>query len=70
MSKLANGTKIGRLIRSIYDGAMLQGDVNILDKWTEKWRMQFNKYSILNVGKSNPFSDHGVLINYSYTATN
>ncbi|XP_076034815.1 uncharacterized protein LOC143021293 [Oratosquilla oratoria] len=56
VSKFADDTKIGRLIRSGEDAQILQDDLNKLLTWSVKWQMNFNisKCSVLNVGLHNP----------------
>ena len=41
VSKFADDTKIGRPVKNLEDTRMLQGDVNRLYEWSEKWQMQF-----------------------------
>jgi len=55
ISKFADDTKIGRLVKHTDDARMLQEDLNRLHDWAEKWEMQFNvnKCSIMSVGKGN-----------------
>ena len=35
-------TKIWYIIKEIYDGLMLQSDLDNLVKWSEKWLLKFN----------------------------
>ena len=53
ISKFADDTKIGKLVKNIDDARMLQDDLNRLYEWSEKWQMKFkvNKCSIMSVGK-------------------
>ena len=55
ISKFADDTKIGRPIRNIEDTRRIQEDLNRLQYWSEKWKMQFNvnKCIIMSVGKEN-----------------
>jgi len=54
ISKFADDIKIGRVVGSSHDAAALQGDLNKLYKWSEKWQIQFNisKSSVHNVSDS------------------
>ena len=56
VSKFADDTKIGRVIESDQDASILQGELNRLYDWADKWQMEFNvgKCSILSVGRNNP----------------
>ncbi len=65
VSKFADNTKLGKVIRTDEDARELQGDLDRLYDWTRKWQMEFNtgKCSILSVGRNNP------LHNYSLNAT-
>ena len=56
VSKFADDTKIGSVIESDQDASILQGELNRLYDWADKWQMEFNvgKCSILSVGRSNP----------------
>ncbi len=42
VSKYADDTKIGRVIRTNQDDNELQGDLDRLDDWVRKWQMEFN----------------------------
>ena len=46
---------MGRPIRNIEDTRRLQEDLNRLQDWSEKWKMQFNvnKCTIMSIGKEN-----------------
>ena len=56
VSKFADDTKIGRLIRSDSDVIALQEDLDRLNEWSSKWQMQFNtsKCKVLRVGRGKP----------------
>ena len=55
ISKFPDDTKIARAVRNIEDTRRLQEDLNRLQDWSEKWKMQFhvNKCTIMSVGKEN-----------------
>ena len=56
VSKFADDTKVGRLIRSDADVIALQADLDRMKEWTDRWQMQFNinKCKVLSVGRGNP----------------
>ena len=56
LSKFADDTKIGRIIRSDEDTMALQADLEIMYEWADKWQMQFNisKCKVLSIGRDNP----------------
>ncbi len=41
VSKFADDTKVGRVIRTDYDASELQGDLDRLNEWARKWQMEF-----------------------------
>ena len=55
ISKFADDTKIGRVIKSDEDSAKLQEDLNKFFEWSEKWQMKFNvdKCKVLSIGDVN-----------------
>ena len=55
ISKFADDKKTGRPIKNIEDARRLQEDLNRLQDWSEKWKMQsnVNKCTIMSVGKEN-----------------
>ena len=50
----ADDTKVFKQIKSLEDSALLQNDIDALDKWTEKWLLKFNsdKCHVLTLGKT------------------
>ena len=58
ISKFADDTKVGRLIRTETDAIALQEDLDKMMEWTNRWQMQFNinKCKVLSVGRGNPHS--------------
>ena len=60
VSKFADDTKVGRPIKNIEDARRLQEDLNRLQEWSEKWKMQFNvnKCTFMSVGKENWHVDY------------
>ena len=56
VSKFADDTKIGKLIRSDSDVIDLQADLDKMSEWTNRWQMEFNitKCKVLSVGRGNP----------------
>ncbi len=62
ISKFADNTKVGRVIRTDQDASELQGDLDRLYDWARKWQMEFNvgKCSILSVGRNNPFHNYSL----------
>ncbi len=56
VSKFADDTKIGRVIRSNQDASILQNELDNLYEWAEKWQMRFivGKRSTKSVGRTNP----------------
>ena len=55
ISKFADDTKIGRIIRSDSDTNALQRDLEKMNEWVDKWQMEFNidKCSVINLGREN-----------------
>ena len=55
ISKFADDTKIGRQINSERDIEVLQGELNRMYEWADRWQMEFNinKCSRLHVGRHN-----------------
>ena len=53
--KFANDTKLFRKVKEIGDKNFLQGDIDKLVKWSEKWQMLFNfgKCKCLHTGSGN-----------------
>jgi transcription termination factor NusB len=53
--QFADDTKLWRVIRSPEDRDALQGDINILELWSDKWLLRFNpkKSKILHIGSDN-----------------
>ncbi len=47
VSKFADETKVGKVIRTDQDARVLQGDRDRLYDWARKWQMEFN------IGKCN-----------------
>ena len=62
VSKFADDTKIGRVIESDQDAAILQEELSRLYDWAEKWQMEFNvgKCSVMSVGRSNPLHNYSL----------
>ena len=60
VSKFADDTKIGRVIRSDSDVIALQSDLDKMNEWSNRWQMQFNinKCKVLSVGRDNPRSKY------------
>ena len=65
VSKFADDTKVGKIIRTDQDARELQGDLDRFYDMARKWQMEFNigKCSVLCVGRINP------LYNYSLNVT-
>ena len=55
ISKFADDTKIGFTIRGEADRARAERDLSLLDEWSKKWLMRFNKSKckVLHVGRNN-----------------
>ena len=53
ISKFADDSKIGRIIRSEFDVKDLQGDLDRLNEWVVKWQMGIDKCKIMNIGREN-----------------
>ena len=55
ISKFADNSKIGRIIRPESDVKDLQGDLDGLNEWVVKWQMDFNidKCKAMNIGREN-----------------
>ena len=55
ISKFADDTKIGFSIKNESDRARAERDLELLDEWSKKWLMKFNKSKckILHVGHNN-----------------
>ena len=60
VSKFADDTKIGRVIRSDTDVIALQTDLDKMNEWSNIWQMKFNinKCKVLNVGRGNPHNKY------------
>ena len=56
ISKFADDTKYGRVIRSEEDKVEMQRDIDRLLAWAVKWQMEFNsqKCKVMHLGRSNP----------------
>ena len=56
ISKFADDTKYGRVVRSEEDCAKMQCDINKLLEWADTWQMEFNakKCKIMHFGRTNP----------------
>eukprot|EP00061_Rhincodon_typus_P004217 g22023.t1 len=56
ISKFADDIKIDGIVDSEEGYRKLQQDLDLLEKWAEKWHMEFNidKCEVLHFGKSNP----------------
>ena len=56
ISKFADDTKYGRVIRSEEDRVEMQRDIDRLLAWADKWQMEFNskKCKVMHLGRSNP----------------
>ena len=54
LSKFTDGTMIGRIIRSDSDATDLQTDLHRMNKWAERWQMEFNtsQTNIVSVERS------------------
>ncbi len=61
----ADDTKIYSRINNINDCIMLQGNLNSLEEWAQKWNMRFHpdKCKILRVGKNHPPFQYTMLDN-------
>ena len=55
ISKFADDSNIGRIIRSESDVKDLQGNLDRSNEWVVRWQMEFNidKYRVMNVGREN-----------------
>ena len=55
ISKFADDTKIGGVADSDEDCQRIQQDVDRLEKWAEKWQMEFNpdKCEVMHFGRTN-----------------
>ncbi len=42
VSKFADDTKVGKIIRTDQDATELQGDLDRLYDWARKWQIEFN----------------------------
>ena len=60
VSKFADDTKMGRLIRSDSDVIALHTDLDRMNEWSNRWQMQFNisKCKVLSVGRGNPHNKY------------
>ena len=56
VSKFADDTKFGRIIRNEEDQIKMQQDIERLMEWAEVWQMEFNskKCKLMHFGKTNP----------------
>jgi len=55
ISKFADDTKIGFTIKGEADRARAERDLGLLDEWSKKWLMRFNKSKckVLHIGRNN-----------------
>ena len=62
ISKFADDSKIGRIIKSKSDVKELHGDLDWLNEWVVKWQMDFNidKCKVINIGKENPQNRYNI----------
>ena len=62
VSKFADDSKIGRIIRSESDVKDLQGDLDRLNEWVVRWQMEFDidKCRVMNVGRENPHNRYNI----------
>ena len=62
VSKFADDTKVGRVIRTEQDAGELQRDLEKLYEWTRKWQMEFNigKCSVMSAGRNNPLHNYSL----------
>ena len=60
ISKFADDTKIGRVIRSDLDVFALQTDLDRMNEWSKTWQMKFNinKCKVLSIGRGNPHNKY------------
>ena len=60
ISKFADDTKIGRVIRSDLDVFALQTDLDRMNEWSKIWQMKFNisKCKVLSIGRGNPHNKY------------
>ena len=60
VSKFADDTKYGRVIRNDEDREKMQRDIDKLSEWAETWQMDFNskKCKIMHFGIKNPCYDY------------
>ena len=56
ISKFADDTKVGRVVKEDKDREALQKDLDNLMDWSEEWQMLFNsgKCKVIHFGKNNP----------------
>jgi hypothetical protein len=56
IKKFADDTKLGQVIKSQSDRELLQGCLDQMEEWAEKWGMAFNvsKCKVMHVGQRNP----------------
>ena len=56
ISKFADDTKYGRIIRNENDRIAMQKDIDRLLEWADLWQMEFNakKCKIMHFGRRNP----------------
>ncbi len=60
VSKFADDTKVGRVIRTEKDAKELQGHLDRVYDWARKWQMEFNtgKCSVMSAGRNNPLHNY------------
>ena len=56
VSKFADDTKFGRIIRTEEDQIKMQNDIEKLMEWAETWQMDFNSKNckVMHFGRTNP----------------
>ena len=62
ISKFADDSKIGKIIRSESDVKDLQGDLDRLNEWVVRWQMDFDidMCKVMNVGRENPHNRYNI----------
>ena len=60
VGKFADDTKMSKSVRNLADANILQDDLSSLEKWAQKWQMEFNeeKCVVIHVGKTNKKFDY------------
>ena len=72
IGKFADDTKIGRPVKTLEDARILQGDLDRIYDWSEKWLMKFNvsKCSIMSIGRGNGpmnYTLNNIILERSYS---